>query len=66
MLIHPEPEIHQKEKVSNKKFDSDDVEIYSLRNPTDMSDKLKYEIGRETKLSIRDMILKAAVEHYGV
>ncbi|WP_268034885.1 hypothetical protein [Algoriphagus sp. PAP.12] len=42
------------------------MKIYSLRIPTAMFDKLKYEIGRETKLSMRDMILKAVAEHYGI
>lgn len=31
-----------------------------------MFDKLKYEIGRETKLSMRDMILKAVAKFYGI
>ena len=64
MLINPEPQ--QKEKASSKEFDTEDVKIYSLRIPTPMFDKLKYEIGRETKLSMRDMILKAVAEHYGI
>ena len=38
------------------------MKIYSLRIPTNIFDKLKYEIGRETKASMRDMILKAVVE----
>lgn len=59
MLINSEPESQQKEKTSNKEFDSEDVIIYSLRIPARLLDKLKYEIGRETKLSMRDMILKA-------
>lgn len=66
MLINSEPETQQKEKVSSKEFDTEDLKIYSLRIPTDMFDKLKYEIGRETKLSMRDLILKAVAEHYGV
>lgn len=65
MLINPEPEIQQKEK-SSKEFDTEDVKIYSLRIPTAMFDKLKYEIGRETKASMRDMILTAIVKHYGI
>lgn len=28
--INPDPEIQQKEKVSNKEFDTEDVKIYSL------------------------------------
>ena len=66
MLINSEPESQQKEKSSSKEFDTEDLKIYSLRIPTDMFDKLKYEIGRETKLSMRDMILKAVAEHYGI
>jgi len=66
MLINTEPESQQKEKVSSKEFDTEDVKIYSLRIPTPMFDKLKYEIGRETKLSMRDMILKAVAEYYGM
>ncbi|MDG1277885.1 MAG: hypothetical protein P8O16_11440 [Algoriphagus sp.] len=66
MLINPVPETPQKEKVSSKEFDTEDVKIYSLRIPTPMFDKLKYEIGRETTASMRDMILKAASEHYGI
>ena len=66
MLINSEPELQQKEKTSSKEFDTEDVKIYSLRIPTPMFDKLKYEIGRETKLSMRDMILKAVAKHYGV
>lgn len=57
MLINPESQ--QKEKSSSKEFDTEDEKIYSLRTPTPMFDKLKYKIGRETKLSMRDMILKA-------
>lgn len=66
MLINSKPESQQKEKASSKEFDTEDVKIYSLRIPTPMFDKLKYEIGRETKLSMRDMILKAVAEHYGI
>lgn len=66
MLINAEPETLQKEKVSGKEFDTEDVKIYSLRIPTAMFDKLKYEIGRETKSSMRDMILKAVSEYYGI
>lgn len=66
MLINSEPASQQKEKTSSKEFDTEDVKIYSLRIPTPMFDKLKYEIGRETKLSMRDMILKAVAEHYGI
>ena len=66
MLINPEPEVQQKEKVSSKEFDTEDVKIYSLRIPTDMFDKLKYEIGKETKASMRDMILTAVAKHYGI
>ena len=36
MLINPEPEPQQKEKLSNKEFDSEDVKIYSLRILTEM------------------------------
>ncbi|MEB2786555.1 hypothetical protein [Algoriphagus persicinus] len=66
MLINPEPEIPQKVKASSKEFDTEDVKIYSLRIPTDMFDKLKYEIGRETKASMRDMILTAIAKHYNI
>ncbi|MEB2774307.1 hypothetical protein SYJ56_03265 [Algoriphagus sp. D3-2-R+10] len=55
-----------KEKVSSKEFDTEDVKIYSLRIPTAMFDKLKHEIGRETKASMRDMILTAISKHYGI
>ena len=66
MLRNPEPELPQKEKVSSKEFDTEDVKIYSLRIPTEMFDKLKYEIGRETKALMRDMILTAISKHYGI
>ena len=66
VLINPETELQQKEKVSSKEFDTEDVKIYSLRIPTAMFDKLKYEIGRETKASMRDMILTAIAMHYGI
>lgn len=66
VLINSEPEKQQKEKVSSKEFDTEDVKIYSLRIPSAMFDKLKYEIGRETKASMRDMILKAVSEYYGI
>ncbi|WP_232424886.1 hypothetical protein [Algoriphagus resistens] len=66
MLINSEPEPPQKEKKSSKEFDTEDVKIYSLRIPTEMFDKLKYEIGRETKSFMRDLILKAVAEHYGI
>jgi hypothetical protein len=66
MLINAEPETQQKEKTSSKEFDTEDVKIYSLRIPSAMFDKLKYEIGRETKASMRDMILKAVAEYYGI
>ncbi|WP_262480993.1 hypothetical protein [Algoriphagus resistens] len=42
------------------------MKIYSLRIPTDMLDKLKYGIGRDTKASIRDMILTAIAKHYEI
>ncbi|MBB6329034.1 hypothetical protein FHS59_004698 [Algoriphagus iocasae] len=64
--INSEPETYQKEKTSSKEFDTEDVKIYSLSIPTPMFDELKYEIGQETKLSMRDMILKAVPEHYGI
>ena len=60
MLINPEPKTHQKEKASSKEFDTEDVKIYSLRIPTPMFDKLKHEIGRETKLSM----IKAIYLHF--
>ena len=66
VLINSEPEIPQNEKLSNKEFDTEDVKIYSLRIPTAMFDKLKYEIGRETKASMRDLILTAISKHYGI
>lgn len=66
VLINSKPEIQQKEKVSSKEFDTEDVKIYSLRIPTAMFDKLKYEIGRETKASMRDMILTAIAKHYNI
>ncbi len=66
VLINSEPEIQQKEKVSTKEFDTEDVKIYSLRIPTAMFDKLKYEIGRETKASMRGMILTAISKHYDI
>lgn len=66
MLINSEPETQQKEKTSSKEFNAENVKIHSLRIPIPMIDKLKYEIGRETKLSMRDMILKAVSEHYGI
>lgn len=66
MLINAEPETPQKEKISSKEFDTEDVKIYSLRIPSAMFDKLKYEIGRETKSSMRDMILKAVKDYYGI
>ena len=66
VLINSEPEIPQNEKLSNKEFDTEDVKIYSLRIPTAMFDKLKYEIGKETKASMRDMILIAVSKHYGI
>ena len=58
MLINSEPETPQKGKASSKEFDTEDVKIYSLRIPTGMFDMLKYEIGRETNLSMRDMIFE--------
>ena len=66
MLINSEPETQQKEKISSKEFDPEDAKIYSFRIPTEMFDKLKYEIGRETKLSMRDMILKEVAEQCGI
>ncbi|WP_057937913.1 hypothetical protein [Algoriphagus resistens] len=63
MLINSKPELQQKEKVSSKEFDTEDVKIYSLRTPTDIFDKMKYEIGRETRASMRDMILTAIAKH---
>ena len=66
MMINPEPEMQQKEKVSSKEVDTENVIIHSLRIPTDLFDKLKYEIGRETKASMRDTIMKAVAKHYGI
>lgn len=67
-LINPEPESEkqQKEKESPASFDTEDVKIYSLRIPTSMHDKLKYEIGKETKASMRDLILTAIAKHYNI
>ncbi|MDE0561986.1 hypothetical protein OU792_18460 [Algoriphagus sp. NF] len=66
MLFNFELELQQKEKVSNKEFATEDVKIYSLRIPSAMFDKLKYAIGRETKASMRDMILTAISKHYDI
>jgi len=54
------------EKASKKSFDTEDVKIYSLRLPTDMYDKLKYDIAKEKKSSLRDLILKAVSEYYKI
>ncbi|WP_232424883.1 hypothetical protein [Algoriphagus resistens] len=35
MLIKSDPETQQKEKVSSKEFDTEDVKIYSLWIPTE-------------------------------
>ena len=59
MLINSDPETQQNEKVSSKEFDTKDVKINSLRVPTEIFDKLKYENRGVTKASMRDMILSA-------
>lgn len=66
MLLKSENEKQQKEKRSTSGFDTEDVKIYSLRIPTEMHDKLKYEIGKETKASMRDLILTAIAKHYNI
>ena len=65
MLINSDPEPQQKEK-SRKEFDIEEAKIYSLRIPSDMFDKLKYERGWEAKPSMWGIILTAIGKHYGI
>jgi len=64
MLIISDQELKQKDEIFSKKIDTEDVRIQSLCIPNSMSYKLKNEKGRETKLSMLNMFLIAAVEHY--
>lgn len=66
MVLNSVPKIQEKEIVSSKEFGKRDVENYSIRIPFAMCDKLKYEIGRKTKASMRDLILKADEEYYKI
>ena len=67
VLINPSDR-QQKEKDENNitSFDTENVTPYSLRIPNDMYEKLKYDIAKEKKSSMRDLILKAVKEYYKI
>lgn len=67
VLISP-VEKQQKEKDANNSpsFDTENVTPYSLRIPNYMYEKLKYDLAKEKKANMRDLILKAVQEYYKI
>lgn len=67
VLLNP-VEKRQKEKDVNKSnfFDTENVTTYSLRIPNDMYEKLKYDLAKEKKASMRDLILEAVQKYYKI
>lgn len=67
VLINP-VDGQQKEKEAGKinSFDTENVSTYTLRIPNNMFEKLKYDLAKEKKASMRDLILKAIQEYYKI
>jgi hypothetical protein len=67
VLINP-VDGQQKEKEAAKinSFDTENVSTYTLRIPNNMFEKLKYDLAKEKKASMRDLILKAIQEYYKI
>lgn len=64
-VLVSQPKKQQKEKDVNG-FDTQNVKPYSLLIPEPMFEKLKYEICKEEKSSMRDVILNALKEKYNL
>lgn len=65
VLINP-AEKNNREEERNQSIDNDNVVVYSLRIPVHIHEKLKYEIAKDRKASMRDLILEAIKEHYKI
>lgn len=65
VLITP-VEKSKKEEESNHSIDNEEVVMYSLRIPVYLHEKLKYEIAKDKKASMRDLILEAIKEYYKI
>lgn len=65
VLINP-VEKTKKEEDSNQSIDNDNFVMYSLRIPVHIHEKLKYEIAKEKKASMRDLVLEAIKEYYKI
>lgn len=67
VLINP-VDGQQKEKEATKinSFDTENVSTYTLRIPNNMFEKLKYDLAKEKKASMRDLILEAIQEYYKI
>lgn len=63
VLINPS---EKKEKESSESIDNDEVVMYSLRIPVYIHEKLKYEIAKDKKASMRELILEAIKEYYKI
>jgi len=63
VLINPS---EKKGKESGESIDNDEVVMYSLRIPVYLHEKLKYEIAKDKKASMRDLILEAIKEYYKI
>lgn len=63
VLINPS---EKKRKESGESIDNDEVVMYSLRIPVYLHEKLKYEIAKDKKASMRDLILEAIKEYYKI
>lgn len=65
VLINP-VEKQQKENHTTPSFDTENVTPYSLRIPNDMYEKLKYDLAKQKKASMRDLILEAVQKYYKI
>lgn len=54
----------EKEKNKTSSFDTENVTSFTISIPTDMFEKLKYEVAKEKKATMRHLILEAIQEHY--
>lgn len=67
VLINPvDGQQKEKEATKNNSFDTENVSTYTLRIPNNMFEKLKYDLAKEKKASMRDLILKAIQEYYKI
>lgn len=66
-LISPvENQQKGKNDKSTPSFDTENVTPYTLRIPNNMFEKLKFDLAKEKKSSMRDLILEAVQEYYKI